>query len=276
MARIKVSIVIENNANFDTYAFKYFILALNKIQTFYELFFPDIDPVHIYDKVCYFETANYVFKDFVQQSNIIADYHILIISKAFDNNYFFASDDDTAILTTDIWDKYFSPPTLFEYLMHCIVTCLIYSQKLQPDTMISDDQRRIYIDSHTGTYGCIADFTRNKYDDRIDILLGYICETHQEQIRNYYGEAYFNEIMFIINRGWLGAIEKEGSVAYNLKHVFKFDINKDSGLNKSMWDKCKEKFYDIPGNLLGEVFKVVITAFITYLLIKYGIVEQSK
>jgi hypothetical protein len=160
--------------------------------------------------------------------------------------------------------------------MHSIICCLIYSQKLPKERTSSEEMKSVYIDSHDDTRGCVADFTRNKYDDRIDIVLGYICEKHQIEIRLLYGEQYLTETLAILERKWIGNISEKDSVAYNLKHVFNFNINKDSGFNKTFWQKCEDKFYDIPGNLTSEVLKVIMTAVITYLLIKYGVMTKPS
>ena len=152
--------------------------------------------------------------------------------------------------------------------MHSIYGCLIYSQK---SSKAVKEVPSVIINPHKETVGCIADFAGNKYDDRIDIALGYICERHQDEIRTVFGEQYLDETIMVLERKWIGNLDEKGSVAYNLKHIFKFNIEKDSGFNKTAWDKLKEKFYEIPGNIVGEVLKVILTAFITYLLVKYGI-----
>ena len=206
---------------------------------------------------------------------MIADHFISIITNSFDNNYFLNATNKTSVITTDIWDKHFSPPSLFEYLLHCIYTCLLYSQVVNKNVILTDDQFLINIGSHRDTRGCIADFTRQKYDDRIDISLGYICEEHTKEIKLYYGEEYLKEFQFVIERKWIGSIEEKNSVAYNLKHIFKFNINKDSGFNKNCWDKIKDKFYEIPASLTGEILKLGLTVLITYYLIKWGLIDKK-
>jgi len=115
---------------------------------------------------------------------------------------------------------------------------------------------------------------------KIDITLGYICEKHTEEIIKYYGSEYLKEFQYVIDRNWIGSIKKEGSVAYNLKHIFKFNINKNSGFNKNRWERMKEKiseeFYKIPGSLLFEILKLVITVLVTYWLVKLGLANELK
>lgn len=271
MKRLKIIIVFGSKPNFDKDAFKYFFLSLNRLQNTYEFCFPDIEVYSFDEKITNFKNASKKFEDFVNNKTDKYDHLIGIITSRFDNNYFFNATDNSSIITTDIWDKYFSPPSLFEYLLHSIYCCLIYSQKTLPDKQLSDKAKTINIGSHRDTRGCVADFTRNKFDDRIDITLGYICDEHKEEILEIFGDEYLKETILILERRWIGNIEENNSVAYNLKHVFKFDINKDSGFNKNWLDKVKEKFYDIPADLTGEVLKVVMTALLTYYLIKFGL-----
>ena len=274
MTRLRVSIVFGNRPDFNKGAFKYFILSINKLQTTYEFFFPDVDSYPFPDKEVNYNSATKMFDKYIRQHKILAAYNFAIITSSFNNNYFFDSGCNSAVITTDVWDKYFSPPSLFEYLMHSIISCLIYSQKLPRERVLTDEMAVIDIGSHSETRGCIADFTRNKFDDRIDILTGYICEEHQNEITTFYGENYLKEMLFIIGRTWIGSISEKDTIAYNLKHVFKFNINKDSGFNKTFWQKCEDRFYEIPGDITGEVLKVIMTAVITYLLISYGILNK--
>jgi hypothetical protein len=271
MKRLKVIIVFGSKPNFDKDAFKYFILSLNKLQNSYEFCFPDIDDYPLDKKIIDFETANKNLEDFVSNQTKNYDYLIGIITSPFCNNFFFNASKNSSVITTYVWDKYFSPPSLFEYLLHSIYCCLIYSKKTLLDRKISEKVKKINIGSHSDTRGCVADLTRNKLDDRIDITLGYICDEHKAEIIEVFGKEYLKETLVILERKWIGNIEKKNSVAYNLKHIFNLDINKDSGFNKNWIDKVKERFYDIPADLTGEILKVILTALLTYYLIRFGL-----
>lgn len=281
MTRLKIIVVFGSKPNFDKDAFKYFILSLNKLQSTYEFSFPDLDEFPFENKAfpldnnfCEFSTANSVLESFIANSGQNYDHLIGIITNSFDNHYFFNAKENSAIITTDIWDKYFSPPSLFEYLLHSIYCCLLYSQKTLPNRQLSEKAKLLDIGSHRDTRGCVADFTRNKFDDRIDIVLGYICDEHKQEIIELFGEEYLKETTTILERKWIGNIEEKNSVAYNLKHIFKFDVNKDSGFNKTWLDKIKDKFYEIPADLTGETLKVILTALLTYFLVKWGLTDK--
>ena len=276
MERLKIAILFGTEPNFDCDAFKFFILYVNQIQKTYEFFFPDIEtPVFITkkkDKLNWNSSLNNV-EQFVSKKDFQSDHCVCIVTNSFDNNFFFNTSKKHTIITTDIWDKQFSPPSLFEYLLHSIFTCLIYSQiKL---TEITDEQMLMNIGSHKETRGCIADFTRQKYDDRIDIVLGYICDEHKKEIIDYYGEDYLKDVQYVIERNWIGDLETKNSPAFNLKHIFKIDIFKDSGFDKTWWDKVKGKFHEMPGTIISEVLKFILIALLTFYLIKLGIIAQK-
>jgi len=273
MRRIRIAIIFGSEPNFDRYAFKYFILSVNKIQNTFEFSFPDATMFPFEEGIVNFNESTEIASNFINQNGWKADSFISIITNRFDNNWFFKAAPNISIITTNIWEKYFSPPSLFEYLLHSIYSCLIRTKILPDGRHIEKDLLTMDFSSHKDTRGCINDFTRQKYDDKIDIALGYICEEHSSKIKQFYGEDYFKDMQFILGREWIGNIEEKNTVAYNLKHVFKFNINKDSGFNKNFWDKIKDKFYEIPGSLVGDAIKVVMTALLTYLLIKWGIVK---
>jgi len=151
----------------------------------------------------------------------------------------------------------------------------MYSKVVAKDKTLNKEQLGINMHSHPDMRGCIADLTRQKYQDRIAITLGYVCEEHKENILQVYGEEYLKQFSYVIGRKWIGKIDENGSIAYNLRHIFKFNINKDSGFNKNWWDKIKDKFYEIPGTLTGEILKIILTAGLTYFLIKWGLIDKN-
>lgn len=284
MGRIKVTIIYGTEPNFERDAFEYFILHVNKIQSIYEFSFPDIcdeNGKQVYPKFSNegkkigFSKSLETIDVFFKKRNIKSDYGIAIITKSFQNNYFFNAASNSSVITTDIWEKHFSPPTLFEYLLHCIYTCLMYSKIVPNDRVLEKEQLNIDMRSHTDMIGCIADFTRQKYQDRIAITLGYVCEEHKEKILQVYGKDYLEQFLYVISREWIGKIDENGSVAYNLRSIFKFNINKDSGFNRTRWEKLQSNFYEIPGTLTGGALKVIITVILTYFLVKWGLIDKK-
>lgn len=241
MNRKVVSILLTSKPNYDEFAFKYFLLSLNKIQNYYEFIFPEIREYYHagrhYDGNELFNLFEKEVKSAIQRySETKPDYLINVITPSFGKNLFFRSEGNVAFITTDTWEKYFSPPSLFEYLSHCIIGCLSFMENMN-------------LSSHHDTKGCCLDYTYFKTDNRVVIVLGYICDNCKQKIINGMGKEYFVEIMRIISREWIGNINDFGSTAYNLKNFFDFDINKDSGFNKTFWEKTKDHLHEIPKDI---------------------------
>jgi hypothetical protein len=249
MARQTVALTLSTPTNYDVLAFRYFILSLNKLQSIYEFSFPDLPP-SFEGEVCSEDEILDKSASFHAGIAPKTDYLIVITTCGIEGNLFFTSRGSVAVITTDTWEAYFSPPSLFEYLLHCISASLLF---MHPSLNLT---------SHFDTRGCVLDFTRLKADDRIDIALGYICDSDCAHIVANVGEDFLNQIRLVISRGWIGTIQEEGSVAYNLKHLFRFDITRDSGFNKTFWERAKTKFDEAP----FEFLKIFIQAVIAFLL----------
>jgi hypothetical protein len=195
------------------------------------------------------------------------DYMINIINVNLDKKYFFKFKDNIAFITTKGWEETgwskifrkmsfsFSPPSIFEYLQHAIIASLL---------KMNLKELNIEKESHNDTRGCFLDFTRLKNDDRVDIVLGYICDECKNQIIKEMGEKYFSDVSFILSRKWIGKLEEFGSVAYDLNHYFKFNIDKDSGFKKTFWENSWAHFPEIP----KETIMIIIGAAIGILLTK--------
>ena len=264
--RKKVAIIVGSDPNIDFGAFKYFILSVNKEQSLVEFAFPDIEG-YIFSKngeikhesavgeLKRFVTANFEEHEF--------DYWLAIVSNPFSSSYFFRCGEDYAVITTDVWERSFAPPSVFEYLIHCIFSCFLYFDTCK-------DHR-----SHRDTRGCILDYTRLKIDDKIDITLGYICDDHKKTIIENRDEEYLDQFLKIIEMEWIGSSSKEGTVAYNLKHIFSFDINKDSGFEKGYWERAMGHFDKLPFDTINNIFKIFISAAIAALLLYLGLTKEQ-
>lgn len=259
MRRETVSILLTSEPNYDEFAFKYFLLSLNKLQSYYEFIFPEIRDYYYVRQ--YYDT-DILFGSFEEEVrpkisfDDKPDYVINIITSTIGENLFFECRGNVAFITTIRWEKDFSPPSLFEYLSHCIIASLLFM----------NEKADLY--SHHDTKGCCLDYTFFKMDDRVDIALGYICDKCKNEIIDSIGDGYFAEIINLINREWIGDVNNFGSMAYNLKSFFKFDINKDSGFNKTFWDKAKENFHEVPKEIIVAVVSAIVGAIIAILITK--------
>ncbi len=254
--REKVAILLTSKPNFDESALKYFILNMNNIQSAYEFIFPEIDKYFYYKKRYSRDELFDLFALIKQDVKFEGepDYFINIIQPKIGDSLFFECRDNVTFITTDSWERIFSPPSLFEYLLHCVSAALIF---MHP---------KIGLGSHKETRGCTLDYTRYKMDDKVDISLGYLCDSCKKVILDGAGLDYQKDISVMISRKWIGDINDFNSVAHNLKRFFKFDINKDSGFNKTFWEKAKEHFPEIPKDVVITLLSVLIGALITLLV----------
>jgi hypothetical protein len=266
MRREKVVIILSSKPNFDEYAFKYFILSLNKVQRQYEFVFPEVSKVFFSEE--HYDT-DVLFNEFPKkvQPNINLNYEpsyfINIINPSIGSNLFFACSGKVSFITTDTWEKTFSPPSLLEYLLHCIIASLIF---MHP---------KLDRHSHRDTRGCYMDYTFFKKDDKVDISLGYLCDECKDEIIEKAGREYFDDISLVINHSWVGDINTHNTVAHNLKSYFKFDINKDSGFNKGFWERANDHFAEIPKEIIVLTIGALIGTVITLLVNKIWICCQQ-
>ena len=127
------------------------------------------------------------------------------------------------------------------------------------------------LDSHTDTRGCVLDYTRIKADDRIDIALGYICDADCEDIKRQAGEEYLGQMQFLISRKWIGTIDDPGSVAFEMKHLFRFDITRDSGFNKTFWERARAKLDEVPFEVIKLIVGALLAILLAALLVRLGL-----
>ena len=266
--RIKVSIYFLEEPTFNGTACKYAILYLNSQQYTFEFQFPEneshLDSYSITDdqkkfaeslKETEFNFNNapsfFRFQNFLYENNFAenAVIHVGIIDKPIDGNLFFESWINMIIITAHKWDKLFSPPSVFEYIIHCLNASIV--------------QLATSIDSHDETRGCVVDYTRFKEDDKVDITLGYICDDCSSKIKEKSGEEFLQTIKIIASHNWIGSVDKPDSLAYNLKKYYKVDIEKDSGFNKSYWEKAKEHFPELPLEILKTIINPIVTVIVT-------------
>ncbi len=271
MKRLKIALIFGNDPEFNIYAFKYFMLSVNKLQNTYEFFFSETEGNHIKNEENEAKKCIKVLNKVVEKESVKSDYTIAIIRSSIKHDYFAWPDKKCAVITTNHWEKYFAPPSLFEYLLNTIYYCLFSSGvKLLTKDQIESISESI-TDTHYETIGCLFDFVYDKFDNRLGIALGYICDLHKAGLVEYYGQEFVDESLFIIERKWIGNLDEKNSVAYNLKHNFKFNIYKDSGFNKTFWDLIKDKFFEIPGTLVFEMLKLILLALLAALLLRYGL-----
>lgn len=257
--RKKIAVLFLSEPTFDKHACEFMILNLNKIQSCFEFEFPEFETPPSsstdYSRLeDLFSRFHETLEDLERRGKTRGDYYVGIASVGMGENLFWYIEKNTTIITTNGWEKLFSPPSLFEYLIHALTAALVQ--------MISATETTTFLGSHRETRGCLMDYTYYKKDDKVDISLGYICDECRTQINSVLGKEVALCIEKMSSRNWIGEVENIGSVAYDLKKFFKVDLNKDTGFSKSFWEKAKEYFPEVP----KEVILIVATAVITYLL----------
>jgi hypothetical protein len=244
--------------NFNEYACKFMVLNLNKIQDCFRFEFPEMSSYPL-SSVEQHQTSNY-FGEFsrIIKSNFPDsakdDYFIGLTTLGLDSNKFWDKKENMAIITTDSWDRLFTPPSVLEYIIHSIAGSLVQ--------MMSEHEGSQPILSHKETKGCLLDYTYFKEDDKVDISIGDVCDECRLQIVRSLGEEFVSCIGKMASGKWIGEVDSADSVAHGLKKYFKIDLNKDTGFNKTFFEKAKDSFPELP----KDIILVLITAGITYIV----------
>jgi hypothetical protein len=184
----------------------------------------------------------------------------------------FAYSEDVAgslisLITTDAWERYFSPPSIFEYLAFSIFYYTIESLEVEFGTV-----KHFYAQGHQTTRGCILDYTGWKPHARIFVSNPQLCQDCrrnlvqlQDDIHNQAGIAvnltdYVNKV---IDRKWIGDLDVKDSAAYALKKNYGYDINRNSGFYKKWYEKASDTIKDSSIGWIMTIVTAVIIAIIT-------------
>lgn len=261
----KIAVIFGSSPDFDPFAFKYFVLSLNKIQSEFEFCFPDADS-HLFEDKEYDREKLFEIYQNEDHSTLQLDIFttvMVIIAGNISGSFFSVGYGNVYFVTTAYWERVFSPPSLFEYLLHSLVFAIIGTNT------------NLELETNKECYGCVFDYNRIKMDCRVGIAMGYISDTVKNEILSKENELFFQAIQKMIDLSWLGDIEEKNSVRYKLKHYFKYDIDKDSGFKKSFWEKAFSYFESLP----SEMIKILVTAILSFIfgaLIVYHTVEVGN
>lgn len=252
----RVAIWCQGDQEFDDLAFMFFVLSMNKHQKSISFHFPDDGDENLptYQKL--------ISKDRAGEQPYDDDYDLLVFvtKQSMEGNLFFRVDGKIALITTSTWQRYFSPPSIFEYLVHSILCAAVYSFSA------------FQVESHSSdTRGCQFEYTRIKDHDRIDIAMGHLCTEHHSQMIAIFGKKFLNDFLLLVSFGWLGTLDDKSSVRYRMKDYFKYDIDKDSGYKKSFFERAVEKLDSMPLEFAKEILKGIIFIFTAYLLVRFGL-----
>jgi hypothetical protein len=269
--RKRVSIFFLNQPDFSKYACEYLILKLNTLQSAFEF---EVDGM-VFDENNHFSSeTSHVSTQLLDAFNSALQaspnkpkkdqYYIGIGRMGIDpkNDLFYTIRDNMAIITTQGWQKTFSPPSVFEYILSSLAGTLI-----QLSLRMNGTQNITY---HEQSRGCLNDYTEDKQENRVDVLLGYVCDSCKERITQVLGAEMLSSLQLIASHDWIGETSDPQKAAYYVKKYFKVDLNKDSGFNKTAYEQLRDGLPGLARDILiavvPTVIGIVITLWLTHAL----------
>ena len=262
--RKEIGIIFGSEPKFNSEAFKFFILSLNKVQNLFEFYFPDTKGFPFNDKYYTEKSLDNFHNNKIKLFNQEPHHWIIILTNKIENNYFSLHLNNCSFITTYGWEKYFSPPSLIEYLFNSILTSILIK-----DTDFE-------LDFHSETRGSLFDYKRKKIDAKTSVSLGYIGDKEKNIIKKIISDDYYIEIEKLLNREWIGDKNNFGSIAYILKKNFDYDIQRDSGYKKNIFKKLADKLHDLPFELIKIIIQTIFGILLAYLLIRLGLQEDPN
>jgi hypothetical protein len=257
--------------DFDQEACAFFLLAMNSQQSIFE--FQIIDSERIKIPRCPLNRDiivnwldNFALQDkiFATKARSAVDYWVAITSEILQGNWFFTterirrtkSSKRIWIITSKDWKRYYSPPSVFEYFATSIVRIVLESltRELEDGNLRKLNSLETHIPGDA-TKGCIFDFTNYKSDRRILISNPNLCSDCRLKLTLL--ETLINEklgkgkriplmdhLNKIISRTWMGKLDEKDCPFYNLKKVYNYDVDHNSGFNKGFLEKFRDSIYD--------------------------------
>ena len=267
MVREKVAVFFLTDPEFNKYACEYLILKLNEVQNRFQFEIQNVKHNAEFfgkEKNHHRDTLLLKFEEIIKSTaNNEENYFVGIANVGIEpDDLFYTTQKNMAIITTKRWEKSYSPPSVFDFILSSLAGVLI---ELSMNTHATTKP----FDLHKQTRGCLLDYTDEKEENRIDVLMGYICDDCRAQIKETLGEEALLSITKICSRDWLGETADKGSAAYNVKKIFHVDIDKDSGFNKTFKEKMVEDSPALVKNIIiaavPTILGIVLTLWLTHL-----------
>lgn len=120
-----------------------------------------------------------------------------------------------------------------------------------PSTELQDEKLGILkfrSKDHKVTWGCIFDFTHRRSSVSI-FKLCLDCESKLSLIEKTIKDKCNNvnlvgDINTILSKKWMGTPEKRDIPIYELKKIYKYDVDRNSGFNKGLREKFRDNVID--------------------------------
>lgn len=253
----KIAIWFEGEQEFDILPFIFFVSSANAGQQSFQFYFPDPPDGLTYEVAGARQAKGE--PAFVDGSGLEPyDVLIFITSKYLDGNHSFIELGPLVHISTHGWKGNSSPPSVFEYLFHCMMCGAIYALT----TVRSHGQF---------TMGCQFEYTRVKELDRMDIALGFICQEHRQIITSELGDRVFADAEVLFKFSWLGKPNDHGTVSFKMKDLFNYDLRKDSGYKKKLLERVQDNLEGMWFDVTKELLKGIVLILVAYLLFKFGL-----
>jgi hypothetical protein len=188
------------------------------------------------------------------------DYWIGITSQSIGFNYFYwteeINDKIVTIITSEHWQKQYSPPSVFEYIAIATFRCSLRS-------LIRDFIGRFK--DHNETRGCIFDYTDDKRYRRISISNPNLCSDCKEiiqKLEDTINKSLDEPISNVLSRKWLGSLKEENSPVYNLRRNYGYNVDVNSGFYKTPWEAFKDRVRENSAQWTVGVAVTIATALI--------------
>jgi len=230
------------------------------------------------DKECLFEWLD----DFAGKNSVLnIDYWMGITSELVPGQktwHFMGKDAGDTIshrllwtITSRRWEKYRSPPSLFEYLLASVFRCALQSlsKELELEDKEIKESKFLRNKGHKVTRGCMFDFTHR----RTSVSIFKLCFGCQEKLRSLeelirekghkWDVNLVDDVTTILSKEWMGTPEKRDSPLFNLKKMYKYDVDRNSGFYKKWYQRIKDSVID---NIAQWIIVPIIGGIISIIL----------
>jgi hypothetical protein len=186
------------------------------------------------------------------------------------------------IITSRGWERDRSPPSLFEYLLWTVFRCVL--QSLSSELSEGDLKKRRGLgtyqdkngetkDDDMETKGCLFDFTHRRisvsnhsFCTNCDVKLALLQNSISDKVEHLH---LTRDVNFILEGNWLGSTEEKGTPIYNLKRIYKYDVERNSGFNKRLWEKFRDSIFDKGAEwTVGTILVAIISGIMAFLMPK--------
>jgi hypothetical protein len=174
-------------------------------------------------------------------------------------------------ITSRKWEENRSPPSLFEYLLATVFRCALQSlsNELELEDKEIKELKFLRAKLHKVTRGCVFDFTHR----RASVSIFKLCFGCQKKLRmleklirdkgNNWDVNLVHDVKTILSKEWIGSPEKRDSPLFNLKKMYKYDVDRNSGFNKGYLEKFRDSIYDKSAEwIVSGIIGAIITGAI--------------